>query len=71
MTRLNPDLDGSCPHCRDDATNELETLEHWLCDCVAHAARRMELFGRDHGELEWLTSEPEAVIAFARATLAP
>ena len=40
MNLINPDLDGTCPHCRFRVSDELMTLKHWLCDWVAHAAMR-------------------------------
>ena len=76
MNLINPDLDGTCPHCRFRVSDELMTLKHWLCDWVAHAAMRqcgmrqcgMEL-GKHLRRLEWLVTE--TVIIFAWATLVP
>ena len=44
MNLINPDLNRTYPHCRFRVSDKLMTLEHWLCDYVAHAARRMDLF---------------------------
>ena len=63
--RLDRDLDKSCPEC-----GALEhDLEHWLVDCPAGSEWRMRHFGVTEGKLEWLTSDPDAVVAYARSSL--
>ena len=68
--RINPDIEETCPACFEEGiTNEKMTLEHWLCNCAAGAEWRMRKFGTHSGSLEWLATEPETVITYARATL--
>ena len=54
MNLTNPDQNKTYPQCRFRVSDELMTPEHWLCDCVAHAARRMELFGKHKRRFKWL-----------------
>ena len=62
---LNGDLDKSCPEC-----GALEhDLKHWLVDCPAGSEWRMLQCGTTEGKLEWLTSDPDVVVAYARSSL--
>ena len=44
-------------------------LKHWLVDCPAGSEWRMLQFGTTEGKLEWLTSDPDVVVAYARSSL--
>ena len=41
-TRLNPELDPTCPRCGE----EVETLEHFFQHCNATMAHRVDCFGK-------------------------
>jgi len=59
------ETDASCPSCGEAE----QDLEHWLVNCPAGSNWRMERFGTHLGSLEWLTSHPEEVVAYARKSL--
>ena len=50
-----------CPHCDLD----VETVEHWLQECPATAAKRIRVFGGASPSLSVLVSNPKAVLAFS------
>ena len=50
-----------CPHCEAEA----ETLEYWLQECPATAAKRTRVFGGAVPQLSVLVTSPKAVLAFA------
>ncbi len=56
--------DPSCPLC----TEEPQTLEHWLQRCQNLDVLRQHTFGSPSPPLGVLTTDPEKVLALARAT---
>ena len=63
--RIDGTTDPLCPLC----AQEPHTLEHWLQNCPATAAKRWFLFGEDTGELDCLTKHPLESLSLARSTL--
>ena len=63
--RIGKSDDPTCGKC--DAP--IHDLEHWFRYCPALSTRRHRLFGSHRLDLEALTSNPQLVLAYARATL--
>ena len=62
---VDKEHDARCKECGE----ELHDLEHWFCSCVANSHIRQRMFGSPVVELDLLTSDPVAAIAFTRAAL--
>ena len=62
---VDKEHDARCKECGE----ELHDLEHWFCSCVANSHIRQRMFGSPVVELDLLTSDPTAAIAFTRAAL--
>ena len=61
---------GECDDTKcEDCGSEVHDVEHWFVHCPAHSEMRQRLFGDYRVELEYLSSEPKLVLAFARSTL--
>ena len=65
LHRLDPDVDPTCPFCNEDQ----RTLQHWLISCPAGERIQQQMFGCHRGRLEWLATDPKAVVAYAKKTL--
>ncbi len=61
---LDPAADPTCPLCKE----EPQTLEHWLQRCPNLDVLRQHTFGSPSLPLGVLTTDPEKVLALARAT---
>ncbi len=61
---LDPAADPTCSLCKD----EPQTLEHWLQRCPNLDVLRQHTFGSPSPPLGVLTTDPEKVLALARAT---
>ncbi len=61
---LDPADDPACPLCKE----EPQTLEHWLQRCPNLDVLRQHTFGSPSPPLGVLTTDPEKVLALARAT---
>ncbi len=61
---LDPAADPTCPLCKE----EPQTLEHWLQRCPNLDGLRQHTFGGSSPPLGVLTTDPEKVLALARAT---
>ncbi len=62
---LDPFADPLCPLCKE----EPQAIEHWLRRCHRPDATRQNIFGSRSPPLKALTTDPERVLALARATL--
>ena len=58
---VDANVSPNCPYCVDG----IETLEHWLQDCPATAAKRFRVMGGVAPQLSILVTNPRAVLAFA------
>ena len=65
LQRLNASQDPTCPNC----CQEEQDLLHWLPDCLVLISVRQRVFVCHQGSLEWLTTRPGDVVAYARNTL--
>ena len=65
LHRLDPSQDPICPNCQE----EEQDLVRWLCDCPALSSVRQRVFGCHQGSLEWLGTQPDDVVVYARKTL--
>ena len=63
---IDDTADPMCPQCG----REPETVEHWLQQCPASAARRVAEFGVASPPLNVLFQDPVAVLAFSRGSWA-
>ncbi len=61
---LYPAADPTCSLCKE----EPQTLEHWLQRCPNVDVSRQHTFGSPSPPLGVLTTDPEKVLALARAT---
>ncbi len=61
---LDPAADPTCLLCKE----EPQTLEHWLQRCPNLVGLRQHTFGSPSPPLGVLTTDPEKVLALARAT---
>ncbi len=61
---LDPAANPTCPLCKE----EPQTLEHWLQRCPNLDVPRQHPFGSPSPPLGVLTTDPEKVLAFDRAT---
>jgi ribonuclease HI len=59
---INPTVNPVCSRCGEAE----HCLEHWLQECPALAARRMEIFGDSRPPLSVLTTEPGAAVLMSR-----
>ena len=62
---VSPGFNGNCPLCLQAP----QTVEHWLQECDASASVRMRILGASAPHLSVLRTDPEAVVAYARASL--
>ncbi len=61
---LDPAADPTCPLCKE----ETQTFEHWLQICPNPDVLRQHTFGSPSPPLGVPTTDPEKVLALARAT---
>ena len=64
LHRLDPNINPLCPSCHQ----EERTLLHWLVSCPALDHIPQQMFGCHHGRLGWLSTQPKAVVTYARKT---
>ncbi len=60
---LDPSTNPLCPLCKE----EPQTIEHWLRRCPRLDATKQNIFGNPSPPLKVLTTDPERVLALARA----
>ena len=63
---LDENKSNSCSRC---GSTSPDTVSHWLTECAATLATRMEIFGSTDQRLQDMALEPDKVIWLARRTL--